>query len=243
MDSRCNLSEALGDTEKERGLKALFGGSFNPVHFGHLILARDALETLNLEKVIFVPAYLQPLKGELLIPSEVRFELLKVSLEGEEGFEVWDYELRKGGISYTVETLREFHRIYGEKPLFMMGADSFNSFHLWREPREILRLARILVFYRPGYQLKVREVLKRLGVTLRYVTVSYGEKALIGENVDLLIFKGRALEISSTEIRNRLKSGRPISFFLPKEAERILRRWWEDAFQENVQQDDPEGHP
>ncbi|TCK04017.1 nicotinate (nicotinamide) nucleotide adenylyltransferase [Phorcysia thermohydrogeniphila] len=212
-------------------MKALFGGSFNPVHFGHLILARDVLETLNLEKVIFVPAYLQPLKGELLIPPEVRLALLKASIKGEEGFEVWDYEIREGGISYTVETLREFHRIHGEKPLFMMGADSFNSFHLWKEPKEILKLAKILILLRPGYQLKLDEVFSKLGVTLRHVTVERGKKFLLSDGVDLLIFKGRAVEISSTEIRNRLKSGKPISFFLPEEAEKILRRWWKDVFQ------------
>ena len=224
-------------------MKALFGGSFNPVHVGHLILARDVLETLKLEKVIFVPAYLQPLKGELLIPPEIRLKLLEASIEGEKGFEVWDYEIKKGGISYTVETLREFHRIHGEKPLFMMGADSFNSFYLWREPKEILKLAKILVLYRPGYPIKVEEVLEEIGVTLRYVTVNYGEKVLLKDDLDLLIFKGRALDVSSTEIRNRLKSGRPISFFLPKEAEKILRRWWEDVFQQDVQKDDLEGYP
>jgi nicotinate-nucleotide adenylyltransferase len=88
----------------------------------------------------------------------------------------------------------------------------------------------------------VEEVLEEIGVTLRYVTVNYGEKVLLKDDLDLLIFKGRALDVSSTEIRNRLKSGRPISFFLPKEAERILWRWWENAFQEDVQQDDPKGH-
>ena len=138
---------------------ALFGGSFNPVHFGHLILARDVLETLGLEKIVFVPPYLQPLKGELFIPPDVRLKLLKVSIKGEERFEVWDYEIRKGGVSYTVETLREFHRLYGEKPIFVMGADAFNSFYFWKEPEEILKLARILVPLRPGYRLNLEEVL------------------------------------------------------------------------------------
>ena len=213
---------------------ALFGGSFNPVHFGHLILARDVLETLGLEKIVFVPAYLQPLKGELFIPPDIRLKLLKVSIKGEERFEVWDYEIRKGGVSYTVETLREFHRLYGEKPIFVMGADAFNSFYFWKEPEEILKLARILVLLRPGYRLNLEEVLSKLGVTLRCVTVEYGEEFSLSDDVDLLVFKGRAIEISSTEIRNRLKSGRPISYLLPEEAEEILRRWWKDVFQKDV---------
>jgi len=81
-------------------LKALFGGSFNPVHVGHLIIARDIFETFGFEEIIFVPAYLQPLKDKLFLPPELRLELLKASIEGEKGFSVWDYEIRKGGISY-----------------------------------------------------------------------------------------------------------------------------------------------
>jgi len=218
------------------GLKALFGGSFNPVHVGHLIVARDILETFNFEKIFFVPAYLQPLKGELFLPAELRLELLKVSIEGEKDFSVWDYEIRKGGVSYTIDTLKEFWKVYKEKPVFIMGMDSFNYFHLWKKPKEILKLSKIIVVKRPGYKVDVEKVEESLGTSLRFLEVNRGDffNNSIFDEVDIVIYNGRSIEISSTEIRNRLQSGQSISYFLPEKALKILWRWWENALQKNV---------
>jgi len=217
-------------------LKALFGGSFNPVHIGHLIIARDILETFGFEEIIFVPAYLQPLKDKLFLPPELRLELLKVSIEGEKGFSVWDYEIKKGGISYTVDTLREFWKIHGEKPVFIMGADSFESFHRWKEPIEILKLTKVIVVKRPGYRINVNGIAQKIGYPIKFSEVSKVEPidSSIFKEIDVLVYSGRLIEISSTEIRNRLKSGKSIRYFLTDKSEEILRRWQENAFQEDV---------
>ncbi len=220
-------------------MKLLFGGSFNPVHIGHLLIARDVLEDFGLEEVIFVPAYIQPLKGELLIPPEIRLKALKAAVESEPRFKVWDYELKKGGISYTYQTLEEFHRVYGEEPVFMMGADSFKTFHLWKRPERILELSRILIVSRPGEEVNPEEVLKKLKLNTPVVRFKRRKASLDGWRVAL--YKGRLIEISSTEIRERLKSGKPISYMVPEKVEEIVRRWREDALQENVQQNDAEG--
>jgi len=206
-------------------LRALFGGSFNPVHFGHLILARDVLEDFNLDEVIFVPANLQPLKGELSIPPEVRLEVLRVAVSLEPRFRVWDYEIKKGGVSYTYQTLEEFIKLYKEEPLFIMGADSFNTLPLWKEPLRILQIARLIVLSRPGFEPEVERVKKELGVDF---TVGYFERGKVEAGMELpkvSVYRGRLIEISATEIRERLKSGRPISYMLPERAEEILRRW------------------
>ncbi|ADY72782.1 nicotinate-nucleotide adenylyltransferase [Desulfurobacterium thermolithotrophum DSM 11699] len=213
-------------------MKALFGGSFNPVHIGHLIVARDILETFGFEEIIFVPAYLQPLKDKLFLPPELRLELLRISIEEEKGFSIWDYEIRKKGISYTVDTLREFWKIYKEKPIFIIGEDSFESFHLWKEPTEILKLAKIIVVKRPRYKIDVDKIAKKIGYSIKFSEVDK-EKSVdsnVLNDIDILIYNGRLVEISSTEIRNRLKSNKSIRYLLPDKAEKSLRRWWKNAF-------------
>ncbi len=221
-------------------MKLLFGGSFNPVHIGHLLIARDVLEDFGFEEVLFVPANVQPLKGELLIPSEIRLEALKAAVEPEPRFKVWNYEIKKGGISYTYQTLEEFHKVYGEEPVFMMGTDSFKSFHLWRKPERILELSRILIVSRPGEEVNPEEVLKKLNLKTPVARFKRRKASLEGWRVAL--YEGRLIEISSTEIRERLKSGKPISYMVPEKVEETIRRWREDALQSNVQKDDLKGY-
>ena len=204
-------------------MKVLFGGSFNPVHVAHLIVARDVLEDFGFSEVIFVPANVQPLKGELYIPAHIRLKALKAAVEGEKGFSVWDCEIRRGGTSYTYQTLKVFRELYKEEPVFMMGADSFLTFHLWKKPREILRLSRILVVSRPGCNFNPGEVLARLGVNLKVARFKRGSAEREGWRV--AVYDGRLLEISSTEIRKRLKSGRPISYLVPNGVEEVIREW------------------
>ena len=220
-------------------MKLLFGGSFNPVHIGHLLIARDVLEDFGFEEVIFVPANVQPLKGELLIPLEVRLKALKSAVEPESRFRVWDYELKKGGISYTYQTLEEFHRVYGEEPVFMMGADSFKSFHLWKRPERILELSKILIVSRPKEEINPEEIMKKLELNVPVARFKRGRVDSTGWRVAL--YEGRLIEISSTEIRERLKSGKPISYMVPEKVEEIIRRWREDALQSDVQEDDLKG--
>ncbi len=215
-------------------MKALFGGSFNPVHIGHLIVARDVLETFGLEEIIFVPANIQPLKGKLMIPAKVRLKILREAVKLEDRFSVWTYEIEREVKSYTVETLREFHRKYREKPAFIMGSDSFNSLPLWKEPKEILKLSTLIVVVRPGCPVDIGDVERKLGTKLKVFEARFGSKATVKPEFQVIIFRGRSIDISATEIRKRLKSGLPISYFLPESSENVLRRWWKNALQENV---------
>ena len=213
-------------------MKVLFGGSFNPVHNGHLILARDVLEDFGFSEVLFVPANVQPLKGKLLIPPKVRLRALEKAVEGERGFSVWRYELEKGGISYTYETLKAFRKTFGEEPVFMMGADSFLSFNSWRNPKGILELSRLLIVSRPGFEVNPEEVLKGMGINLKVERFKRG-KGEIGD-WRVAVYEGRLLEISSTEIRERIKSGKSIKYFVPEAVEEEIRRWWRNGLQKDV---------
>jgi len=180
----------------------LFGGSFDPVHIGHILIARDVKEGLGAEKVIFIPAYHAPLKEGHRATPEDRLEMLRLALEGEEGFEIEDYEVRKGGISYTVETLEYLVPRLGERPYLLLGADSVLKFHLWRKPERILELANLVIVDRMGKADKVRDYLKERFSNLK-------------ENKDFMLLKIRRIDISATEIRNRVREGKSIYCMVP----------------------------
>lgn len=135
----------------------IFGGSFNPPHEGHLKLATEALSELNLDRVVFVPSGQNPLKkAKGLLPASERLARLKKMMHGRPRFSIDDRELKRSGPSFTVDTLREFQKEFGERAqlYFLAGADTLKDFKCWKSPAEILRLCRFAVFSRPGVSLK-----------------------------------------------------------------------------------------
>ena len=124
---------------------ALFGGSFDPVHLGHLRIAEDVREFFNLEKIIFIPAYLSPLKEFSNASAEDRFNMLTLSVKDNPYFEVSDYEIKKGGKSYTIETVEYYEKLLTHKPVLILGSDSFLTLHKWRRPEDLLKKANFIV--------------------------------------------------------------------------------------------------
>lgn len=178
----------------------ILGGSFNPIHHGHLIVATRVAEALGLERVLLIPAAAAPLKdpGELA-PARDRWEMLRRAIRGNALFEACDLELRRGGISYTVDTLRELHRRRPAEYRLILGADAARLLPRWKDAGEVLRLARIAVAARPGHG-----------------TVPGLPKKDIVE-VPLL-------EISGTEIRDRVRRGLSIRYLVPDPVERYVLR-------------------
>ncbi|WP_456397519.1 nicotinate-nucleotide adenylyltransferase [Desulfurobacterium sp.] len=195
-------------------MKALFGGSFNPVHIGHLVIARDVLESFGFSEIVFVPAKIQPLKGKLSIPPEVRLELLELAVREIPYFKVWNYEIENKGISYTIDTLKAFKEKEKQTPVFIMGTDSFLKFNRWKKPVKILEIAKIVVIRRPGYDIRAEEILKQLNIRKKIRRGTLRESNDIN-SADIFIMDGRLMEISSTEIRRRLKEGKDIRFLVP----------------------------
>jgi nicotinate-nucleotide adenylyltransferase len=129
----------------------LFGGSFDPVHYGHLIVAERIRDHFHLDKIIWVPAQVNPLKTDQGVSkSRHRIEMLRLAIQGNEYFEISEYETTKEGPSYTVETLREFRsRLRKKDELFLLvGSDVLPDFHRWKDPEEITDLARIIAYSR-----------------------------------------------------------------------------------------------
>ena len=132
----------------------IFGGSFNPVHAGHLKLAYEAMSELNLERVIFVPSHQNPLKnGSEPEPAAARTARLRKAIKKFPFFNLSLCEVRRKGLSYTVDTLRHFKKKFGKKSTlyFLMGADSLKNFGRWKSTKRILALCRLVIFSRPGF--------------------------------------------------------------------------------------------
>lgn len=191
-----------GGTETTR--LGLFGGSFNPVHLGHLVVAQDAMELFELSRVLFIPCARPPHKPATeLASAEHRLAMLEAALEGDWRFEACDIELRRGGTSWSIETARELRRLYPSAELvFIIGADSLPELHLWREVDALLALCRFVTVVRPGTDL---EALNRLDLNL---PPPWSRRLL--EQVRV----GHQIGISSTDVRCRVAEGLSIRYLV-----------------------------
>ena len=143
----------------------ILGGTFDPIHIGHLRMAEAVFERKELEKIIFIPAYVPPHKlGQDFAPALDRYAMTELAVADNPHFMVSDMELRRSGVSYTIDTIRELHRLYPDNSLhFIIGADSVAQLHTWHNIEEMLELARFVAVWRPGYEDAMDELVKHLG--------------------------------------------------------------------------------
>ena len=190
----------------------IYGGSFDPVHYGHLLLAELCRESCGLDEVRFVPAAIPPHKlDQGRAADEHRVEMLKLAIGGNSHFDVWEVELQRGGVSYTVETLRELRAEHPENELFfLMGADSLFDLPNWREPAEICELATIAVVDRPGSRQVDFDVLQHVTSADR---IEYFKKFVVAMP---------QIDVSSSDIRERIAKGRSIRYQTPRSVEQYL---------------------
>lgn len=183
----------------------IFGGTFNPIHHGHLILARAAFELLKLEELVLVPNNRSPLRaGEVLAPPSLRFEMVRRAVADEPGLRASDVEVQRQGTSYTVETLRRFRADNPQHGLvFFIGADSVDSLDRWYCIEEIQELAQVVVLPRPGSHIKA--ALQALAV----------RAPGIAERLQV-INTGVRVDLSATGIRKRVAAGRSIRWLVPE---------------------------
>ncbi len=194
---------------------AILGGSFNPIHYGHLLLADEILESLGLDRILFVPAAVPPHKAAAqLAPAEDRYAMVALAIAGHPRFAVSDLELRRTGPSYSVDTLRALAGP-GEELFLIVGSETFLDLLTWREPRTIARLARLIVVPRLGSAFDVegaaaQKVLREIGAEA-FVTFTGGEIPPGG----VLVVHATSLPISASELRRRVREGRSIAYRLP----------------------------
>jgi len=190
----------------------VFGGSFDPVHYGHLLLAECCREQLCLEKVLFIPAGQPPHKRQRpLTPAEHRVAMLELAIGGEPGFEICRYEIERREVSYTVETLRFLKSQFPQAELFLLvGADMLNDLPNWREAAEVCRLAIPVGVRRAGMPLPCLDGLRAMMEPSRFERV-------LELQVDM-----PQIELSASEIRARVASGKSIRFRVPKAVEMYI---------------------
>jgi len=184
------------------GRIGIFGGTFDPPHLGHLLLAECARETLGLDRVVFVPARVAPHKiGRRMTPVELRLSLLRAALRGT-GFALSTLEVQRPGPSYTVDTLEALQRLHPEAELHLLvGADSLLDLPTWKDPTRILALATLAVATRPGFRpAKISAAVRRRVCWLPNAPV----------------------EISASDLRTRVAEGRSIRFLTPPAVERLV---------------------
>ena len=195
----------------------LFGGAFNPVHFGHLRCAQDILEMLRLDRVCFMPSARPPLKQEAGLASfEDRHHMVALAIAGNNAFEASDLENRRPGLSYTIDTVRELLREKGPDLYFIIGQDAFAEITKWKDWDALLATCHIVVMTRPGYSAGALEpaLPKDFAARFRYDTVA---DAFTGPEGKAIHFRNVTfLDISSTDIRNRLCHGQSVRYLLPE---------------------------
>jgi len=173
------------------------GGSFDPVHFGHLLAAQDVYEQYELDRLVFVPAAQAPLKPQEMQSGPAdRSAMLRLAIESDSRFEISDVELNRGGVSYTIESVRHFRALFPDDQLFwIIGGDQLPRMNLWKDIGELARLIEFVFLERPGHPDK--------------------QKADI-PGLRLHRCDGHLIEISSSELRDRVRRGLSLRYFCPQ---------------------------
>ncbi|HEY0739643.1 MAG TPA: nicotinate-nucleotide adenylyltransferase [Herpetosiphonaceae bacterium] len=202
----------------------ILGGTFDPIHIGHLAIAEDVRYTLDASHVLFVPAAQQPLKSyQHRASAAERLAMAQLATADNPAFSVSDIEIRRGGLSYTVETVAEIHAQHPEAQIFFtVGVDAAVTLPKWREVERLLSLCRIVIVERPGYTFDPEVLMAELPAARERI----------------LVVPGPALDISASEVRLRLSEGRPIRYHLPAAVREYIEEHglYQDAPRDDITQ-------
>jgi len=182
----------------------ILGGTFNPIHNGHLYMGKCALDELGLDKILFIPTGVSYLKDQnQILPKEVRFHMVSLCCESDARMEVSDIEINRDGNTYTYETLLALKEMHPDWDMyFIIGADTAYMIESWIKPEIIMKLASLIILYRQG------QSLEDLFSQCKHLEEKYRAKCIL--------LKSQAINVSSTEIREKLKVGEDVSKLLPE---------------------------
>lgn len=200
----------------------IFGGTFDPVHNGHLRIALDAAEALQLDAVHLIPLGQAVHREQPLLSAAERLELLQLAIADHPRLRADDREIRRDGPSFMVDTLSSLHAEYPDQALaLLIGGDAFNGFLSWRDPQGILAMANLVVMRRPGYQLPDDPALHEL------VAKHACEPQQLGQHGDIAFLDVTQLAISSSDIRARIRAGQDPAFLMPQAVcEKVRTTGW-----------------
>lgn len=200
----------------------VFGGTFDPIHYGHLRTAFEVLQALRFDEVRFMPCGTPPHRGSTVAPDEQRLAMVRAATEGQLGFVVDERELSRDGPSYSVDTLSALRGEFPLRPIaLIIGMDAFLGLPKWYQWREILQLAHIVVAHRPGWRAPDIGPLGELLADRGTHRIGDLHQAKSGH---IYILDVTQLEISSTEIRELVSAGRDPRFLMPDAVREIIRQ-------------------
>ena len=179
----------------------IFGGTFNCIHFGHLVLAEQAFEKLKLNTMLFIPSFRPPHKNSSpLVSAQHRYAMVRLAIQGNKRFRVCDIEIRRKGRSYLVDTLRQLRTMYPRAQLFFIsGSDICAQMAKWKSINETLGLAKFVLAKRPGYRLR------------KY-------------NKNIMVISITELDISSSMIRRKIRTGQSVRYLMPERVYSYIRK-------------------
>jgi len=199
----------------------IFGGTFNPVHTGHLRVAEEVRQQLELEKVIFVPSYLPPHKDLAdNVHADKRLEIVRIAIEGNPFFDLSPFEVENKGNSYSILTVEHFRRLYNATPYFILGQDAFNDILTWFEIDRLLSLTHFAVMSRPHAQrLPLNKVIGKHASG--YLETQRGY--VNDEGNEIVYVEVTPLDISSSKIRSMCKKHESIRYLVSEEVENYIK--------------------
>lgn len=189
----------------------ILGGTFDPIHTGHICSAQAVYEQLDLEKVLFIPAYIPPHKmGQEFAHAADRYNMTVLATEAYPYFDVSDIELKRSGVSYTIDTMIELKELYPDYELyFIIGADSVPQLHTWDRIYDLFDIVTFAAAYRPGYSNVIETACEQLGNIAR-------EKIVLLDTPEYAV--------SSTEIRKRIREGKSLKGLVPEAVEEYIKK-------------------
>ncbi|HDT11707.1 MAG TPA: nicotinate (nicotinamide) nucleotide adenylyltransferase, partial [bacterium] len=205
----------------------LLGGTFNPVHKGHMRAAKAVKRTFKLDKIYFIPAYIPPHKdSQEIAAAEHRLKMVELAVEAFPDFIPSSLEIEAGGKSYSINTLGKFQQMFpGSKIHFILGIDAFLEIDTWKDYESLLEQCDFIVISRPGYDLNAAKVVlngrltKKIIDAAGYLSLSQTKK----KTFNIILFSFDGLDVSSTEIRERMKKGRSVKGLVPKKVKDYIK--------------------
>lgn len=199
----------------------IFGGTFNPIHFGHLRAAEEVRQEVGLDTVVFVPSYIPPHK-ELAgrTPADKRLEIVRLAIRTNPSFSLSSFEVEQGGNSYSIRTIEHMREAYGVTPYFILGRDAFNEISTWYRSERLFGLAHFVVMSRPEAERpELRDVLGGMAASFEEAEGGY-----VNDTGNRIIFVDvTAIDVSSSLIRTLRRQGRSIKYLVPEEVEEYIR--------------------
>jgi nicotinate-nucleotide adenylyltransferase len=200
----------------------LFGGTFDPIHYGHLRTAFELLQALKLAQVRFLPTGNPPHRVDPLAASDLRLEMVRAAVAGQPGFTVDDREIRRSGVSYSIDTLTELRREYPERSLcLLLGMDAFLGVPTWHRWSEIFQLCHVVVAHRPGWKAPITGPLGEVMVDRGTGSVRDLHTSPAGR---IYVRAVTQLEISSTDLRALIMSGQDLRYLVPEAVRDLIAR-------------------